>query len=236
MFLMMIQETHRRFVIRCKTSFNKEVIAFVNSNENSKIIELKPTNYAVPGLLEKGFKITTQTAIKVRMVKIILSSGEIEILLTSLYCQKLYSVEDFNFFYGLRWPIETIYGTQKNQLQMEQFSGHRVICIQQDYAASVFVANLQSLIIKQSEEYLQEINQTRKHNYKINKNVSLAAIKNNIVRLFINNEPSEILEKLQHVFEKNIEPIRPGRKFKRVIKVKYKRGKYRILTNYKRAI
>ena len=87
MFLMMIQETHRRFVIRCKTSFNKEVIAFVNSNENSKIIELKPTNYAVPGLLEKGFKITTQTAIKVRMVKIILSSGEIEILLTSLYCQ-----------------------------------------------------------------------------------------------------------------------------------------------------
>ena len=119
---------------------------------------------------------------------------------------------------------------------MEQFSGHRVICIQQDYAASVFVANLQSLIIKQSEEYLQEINQTRKHKYKINKNVSLAAIKNNIVRLFINNEPREILEKLQHVFEKNIEPIRPGRKFKRVIKVKYKRGKYRILTNYKRAI
>jgi len=46
MFLMMNQETPRHFVIRCKTSFNKEVIAFVNSNENSKIIDLKPTHLA----------------------------------------------------------------------------------------------------------------------------------------------------------------------------------------------
>ena len=61
---------------------------------------------------------------------------------------------------------------QKNQLQLEQFSGHRVICIQQDFHASVFVANLQSLLNKQCDKYLQHINLRRKYNYKINRNVS----------------------------------------------------------------
>ena len=38
------------------------------------------------------------------------------------------------------------------------------------------------------------------------------AMKNNIVRLFFNNNPAQILLELQHVFERNTEPIRPGRK------------------------
>jgi hypothetical protein len=125
---------------------------------------------------------------------------------------------------------------QKNQLQVEQFSGHRVVCVQQDFAASVFIANLQSLINKQCEAYLQDVNQNRKHNYKINRNVSWAAIKNNVVKLFLQNEPLKILIELQKIFEKNIEPIRPGRQYRREVKIKYKRGKYRTITNYKRAI
>lgn len=169
------------------------------------------------------------------MVKVKLPSGEIEILLTNLYHHVLYSVADLKYLYGLRWGIETVYDAQKNKLQLEQFSGHRVICIQQDYATSVFVANLQSLISKQCDDYLNEINQTRKYNYKINRNVSFAAVKNNIVRLFLNDEPYEILKQLEHIFKRNIEPIRPGRQLNRIKKMKHK-GKYRTLTNYKRAI
>lgn len=40
----------------------------------------------------------------------------------------------------MRWKIEITYSKQKNQLQMEIFSGHRVVCIEQDYAAGLFVA------------------------------------------------------------------------------------------------
>ena len=170
------------------------------------------------------------------MVKVKLPSGEIEILLTNLYDETLYSMADLKHLYGLRWGIETSYDSQKNKMQLEQFSGHRVICIQQDYAAGVFVANLQSLISKQCDEYLQEINRIRKYNYKINRNVSFASVKNNIVRLFFNDEPYEILKRLQHIFQRSIEPIRPGRQFKRIIKMNTNKRKYRTLTNYKRAI
>ena len=125
---------------------------------------------------------------------------------------------------------------QKNQQQLEQFSGHRVICIQQDYAAGIFVANLQSLIEKQSESFLQQTNSKRKYNYHINRNVSWAALKNNIVSLFLDNKPRVILEYLQKLFEQNLEPIRPGRNYPRLVKYKRKKGMHQTYTNYKRAI
>jgi Transposase DDE domain len=236
MYLMIHAERPKHFVIRCKADFNTEVKQLKKSRKNSKIIELKATSHAIAGLRTKGFIVTANTSIRVRIVKVKLSSGENEILLTNLYNEQLYTIDDLNYLYGMRWGIETSYGMQKNQLQLEQFSGHRVICIQQDFHASVFVANLQSLINKQCEGYLKKINTRRKYKYKINRNVSLGALKNNIVKLFFQNEPLDIMLKLQSIFELNTEPIRPGRQYTRTAKVKFRRGKYRTLTNYKRAI
>jgi len=236
MYLMQNEEIPRDFVIRCKVGFNKEVQAFVRSRKSSKIIELLPTASAIATLRKHGYIVTTKTPLKVRMVKFKLSTDEVEVLLTSLYSTKLFTIADLKYLYGLRWGIETTFGKQKNQQQMEQFSGHRVICIQQDYAAGLFVANLQSLIEKQCEIYLQKINTRRIHAYRINRNVSWASLKYNIVKLFLQNRPEEILLQLQKAFERNIEPVRPGRHNARIKKAKRLNGKYQTFTNYKRAI
>jgi hypothetical protein len=235
-YLMLNQETPRHFVMRCKTGFNKEVQAFMRSSKNSKIILLTPTTKAIATLREHGYIVPLNTSIKVHIVKVKLSSGATEVLFTNLYDEKLFAVEDLNYLYGLRWGIETTYYKQKNQLQMEQFSGHRVVCIMQDYAACLFVVNLQSLIEKQSEPYLQYINLRRKHRYRINRNVSWASLKHTIVRLFLENDTTTILLQLQKDFQRNIEPVRSGRKYLRVRKAKRLTGKYQILTKYKRAI
>ena len=236
MYLMMAEEKSRHFVIRCKKDFNNDVKQFINEKTNTKTIELSPTRYAIKALRLKGFVINKRTVIKIRMVKVELSTGEIEILLTNLYDEQEFTNEDLKFLYGMRWSIETSYGTQKNQLQLEQFSGHRVICIQQDFYASVFVSNIQSLINKQCESYVDQINKKRKHNYKINRNISWESLKNNIVHLFFIYEPKELLIKLQHLFERSTEPVRPNRTYERTKKVKFRRGKYKTLTNYKRAV
>ncbi len=213
MYLMLNEEMPRHFVMRCRSNFNEEVKQFLRSRKRSKIVYLTPDKNAIAMLGEHGYIVTKATALKVRMVRITLPTGEQEVLLTSLYDEKLYSIEDLYYLYGLRWKIETTYFKQKNQQQMEQFSGHRVICIQQDYAAGLFTANLQSLIEKQCENYLQQINAKRKYRYRINRNVSWASLKHNIVKLFLENKPSEILLYLQKAFERNIEPVRPGRKY-----------------------
>jgi hypothetical protein len=236
MYLMIHSEKTKHFVIRCKSDFNQEVKQFNKSNKTNELILLKATQVAIKSLREKGYIVTKNTEIKIRMVKIKLSSGETEILLTNLYSEQSYTMDDLYFLYGMRWTIETSYGTQKNQQQLEQFSGHRVICIQQDFHASVFINNLQSLISKQCDDYLKKTNPKRKFNHKINKNISWGLLKNNIVKLFYYNDELNLLLKLQDMFERHTEPIRPNRKYVRNKKVKFRRGKYRTLTNYKRAI
>lgn len=80
---------------------------------------------------------------------------------------------------------------------MEQFKEYRVICMQQDYVAELFVANLQSLIEKQSERYLHNVNKQRKHIYRINRNISWASLYHQIVRLFLHQSSRQILILLQ---------------------------------------
>lgn len=236
MYLMLNQERKRNFIMRCKTDFNKQVKEFVASDEYSRIVMLTPTDQAISKLKGYGYVLNSNTDIKVRMVKVLLKTGKVEILLTSLYDEQKYTLEDFKYLYGLRWNIETTYGIQKNQQQMEQFSGHRVICIEQDYAAGIFVSNLQSLVEKQSGSYIKQISKSRKYNYKINKNVSWAYLKHNIIKLFLEEDSEKILKEMQRHFQRNIEPIRPGRQYERHRKAKRSKGKYQTLTNYKRAI
>jgi len=138
------------------------------------------------------------------MVKVILPDGEIEVLLTNLFDDKIFTIKKLSSLYFMRWKIETSYGKQKNQLQMEICSGHRVVCIQQDYGADLFVANLQSIIEKQCDQKVQEISASRRYEYKINRNIRWASLKNRILKLFIqSNNSFETLMELQDLFIKH---------------------------------
>ena len=90
---------------------------------------------------------------------------------------------------------------------------------------------MSSFAIIQSDNYLKQISKKRKYDYKINKNLSWASLKFNIVRLFLNNNPKEILEELQKTFQQNLEPVRPDRQYQRQKKKKRTKGKYQTLTN-----
>lgn len=237
MYLLINQEEEPlHFLMRCRKNYNKEVIDFLKKDIRSEIVEITPGQNAIDQLKAHGFKISKSTKIRVRLAKVRLSTGEDEILITNLLDENLYTLADLYQLYDLRWGIETAFGKQKNQLQMEQFSGHKVISIQQDYAATLAIANLQSLIEKQCESYLVNLNLKRKYDYKINKNISWAHMKHNVVKLFLENEPKQILMKLEYEFKLNVEPIRPNRKYERNKKLRRFGGKYQTLTNYKRAI
>jgi hypothetical protein len=224
------------FVMRCKASFNREVKRFMESDETDIITGFRATDNAMKTLREQGYQITSEARVRVRPAKIKLSSGQTEVLSTNLFDRNKFSLADLSYLYSLRWPVETCYGREKNQQQLEQFSGHRVICMEQDYHAGIFTSNIQSLIEKQSKEYVDTVSRHRKHRYRINRNVSRAALKHNIVKLFLLEEPDRILSHLQELFEFHLEPVRPGRKFERKKKTTRLNGKYQTLTNYKRAI
>ena len=235
-YLLANEENPRHFLMRCKTTFSNEVKNFVAGNQTDAVTTIYPSLESVERLKEHGYLVTQKTGIKIRMVKVMLPDGEVEVLLTDLYDYKIFTLKKISDLYFMRWKIEISYGKQKNQLQMEIFSGHRVVCIEQDYAAGLFVANLQSIIEKQCDLEVKEISANRCYEYKINRNVSWASLKNRILKLFIqSNNSLTILIELQNLFIRNIEPVRPLRHSSRSLP-KRKRGKYQTFTNYRRAI
>ncbi|WP_299288367.1 transposase [uncultured Mucilaginibacter sp.] len=170
------------------------------------------------------------------MIKVILDDGTVEVLATNLFNNTDYPHDVFKELYFARWGIETKYDTIKNQLQLEAFSGQKVITIMQDFFITFFLSNLQEIIAKPCQSQLIRINRDRKGNYKINRNIAFGMMKNRIVEIFMIYNPEKILESLEALFIQHIEPIRPNRKYAHKRITVKARSKYQALTNYKRAI
>ena len=245
------------FVIRCKLGFSNVVKEFVKSSKNSDIIELKATSKAIKNLRARNFsieQINKNTKIRVLpiaigIVKVFLDNGELEVLCTSLIDEKEYPTFCFKQLYGKRWGIETYYDIIKNRFQIELFSGQTIHAILQDFHATIFMSNIQSLITMECEAKLVVLNKRRTtHDYKINTNVSVGRMKNTVILIFIFgfkeilteeqkiNHITQAIEKLSTRFLKNIIPIRAKRKTKRTKRKRNQRGKYRTLKNYRKAI
>ena len=71
-----------------------------------------------------------QKEVNIRVVKIKLDNGTEEILFTNL-TKKEATPEELKELYHTRWKIETNYDRLKNKLNIENFSGHRRILIEQ---------------------------------------------------------------------------------------------------------
>ena len=236
MFLHICQEKEKKFVMRCSVTQNKTVIDFVNSGKRNQIVEFTPNDEAIKQLYQMKYHVTKKTSIKVRLIRIELDDGSIEILATNLYDSKIYPTSQFKFLYFQRWKVETGINYFKNLYQIELFSGNTVESVHQDFYATIFTFNLHSILIKQCKSGVHKISQNRKYEYKINRAVTLGFIKGDLIRLFTNSNPVAILKKMEKEFLTELIPIRNNRKYKRIKKVKRLNGKYQTLTNYKQAI
>jgi len=69
----------------------------------------------------------------------------------------------------MRWGIETNIPLQKNIIQLESFSGLSVAAVEQDFYATVFMANLLSILIKDAQQTVEKTTLKRKYPMKINR-------------------------------------------------------------------
>ncbi len=203
----------RDFVIRMAKNSILQVQDFFSSDEKSKIIEIASLHQDSKDQLKRlglDFK-----PFKIRLVKVILDNGEIEVLATSLLNEEKYPSDIFKELYKKRWGIETNYDHLKNNLQIENFTGLTSLSIKQDFYANMFITNLQTLIAKDAQEEITKETKTRKRRYKINRNLSLGFMKDRIVQILMKND-DKYMEELKTLFKIEPVPIREGRKFPRI--------------------
>jgi hypothetical protein len=89
--------------------------------------------------------------LKLRLIRVELDTGEVEILITSLLDQQVHPLDQFAELYHLRWPVEEDYKTMKHWIEIENFSGKSVLSIYQDFHAKVFSKNLTSALVFQTQ-------------------------------------------------------------------------------------
>lgn len=199
-FITFIESRRLKYLMRVSSGFLKVVI---NAPNQDQIIEAKHKD----------------KVLKMRVIKFELESGIIETLVTNLFDETI-SAEDFKELYFKRWGIEVKYNEIKNKLQVENFTGKTVIAIEQDFYATMYLTNMVALAKKDANEVIQENskNKNLKFEYKVNTNVLIGKLKDTLITMLIIKNPwkrSKILKSIQSEIEKNIIPIRPGRKFVR---------------------
>ncbi len=199
-------------VVRLQRNFLSEFQEFWTNNKNSQIIEITECPEESKKRL-KEIDIPFQP-FKIRLVKVILDNDEIEVLATSLLDEEKYNYEIFKELYFKRWGIEVNYDHLKNHIEIGNFTGLSSTVIKQDFYANTFIANLQSIIMRDAQIELKKQKKYTKYEYKVNRNLSLGYMKNRIIKILTNNNPN-YLKELKQLFKIEPVPIRPNRKFPR---------------------
>ena len=148
----------------------------------------------------------------VRLVTVRLKSGELEVLVTSLLDEAAYPTEALAAVYWRRWGQETYYGRLKGRLDLEHASGKSVEAVEQDFGASVLLANVESVVSGPAQAQLSARTGQRRQPAQVNRAVSLHALKHRLIGLLSGREPAaQVLAELTRMFQANPVSVRAGR-------------------------
>jgi hypothetical protein len=201
------------FCARMSCTKWKIVRSFLQSNAKERIIFLPPPITSIKTAQQMGLDLSP---LKVRLIRIE-KAGKVQVLMTSLTDTKLYPYEVFADLYHKRWPVEEDYKIIKCRIEMENFSGQSALSVYQDFHSKVLLKNLVSVFSLPVNDVLANSTANRKYDYQINFTQAISKSKDVIVLLFqqTTSKLTQLIESLQDIFLKTIEPIRPGREYPR---------------------
>lgn len=206
------QTEQRHYCARLKANFHPEVTQFVASGKRSRVVSLRPNRVSAAQC--EAYYLPADP-ITLRLVRVELPSGEIEVLATSLLDEIRYPACGFAKLYARRWGVEEDYKREKQRLEIENFSGRSPGVLLQDVHAKVFAQNLTAIFVLLAQWLADERYRQRRREYRINFANALSKMKNTIVRLFLQDSPQEMCWRLLETMAGCVEAHRPGRSYPR---------------------
>jgi hypothetical protein len=204
------------FCARISVSSWVKVCKFVESGKKEQLVLITVPHSAKKECLAQGLP----TTIRLRLLRVELPSGEIEVLATTLFDQTRFPQEIFAALYHQRWGVEEDYKVLKLRTEFENWTGTSVHAVLQDFHAKVLSKNIAFIIAHHAQPVVAEQTKGRQYVYQVNMTNLIAKMKGVIVLLLTQSDIDPLLEGLWEQMLKTIEPIRPGRSEPRNKKVK----------------
>lgn len=203
------------FICRCSCGCFAAVQQLMERDQAG--VSLRVSLWAPQDQIAECKRLGLPLELRVRFVTLRLSTGELEVLATSLLNEQAYPTECFSGTYWQRWGIETFYGRLKGRLDLENFSGQTVVAVQQDFQATLFLSNLESVIRASAQSQLaQPSAKERKNPVQVNRAVSFHALKYRVIELLASDVPLEqVLTNVEQWLGHNPVSVRKDRKVTR---------------------
>ncbi len=99
--------------------------------------------------------------IQVRVTKIVLPGGEMEILVSSTFLMEIITEAEMKELYAMRWGVEEGFKKLKPKMKLEQFGCRRHEGVCQEFYAHIFMMNLVTIIGNEAEEAIVAKTETR---------------------------------------------------------------------------
>jgi hypothetical protein len=197
-WLATLVKQNRHFVIRCgRNSFAPVRAMFGGKGVDSRQVTLNPHSSKRADIRRRALPLQ----LTVRLVRLTLPNGDIEVLVTDLLDESRYPTDEFGPLYRRRWGIETFFGRLKSRLLLENFSGFSPEVVRQDFFATIFITGLESLLTDTAKAQLQARSQQTQHLYQVNRAVSFNAVKNHVLELlYSDTDLDTLLPQLTRLF------------------------------------
>ncbi len=178
------------YVMRVSSTFYREVL---NTTTDDETVTILVTPERARALKKQGTPMPVGTRVTVRVWKVALPTGETEILVTNVPADRLSHAEAKSLYFK-RWGIETDFGDLKHKFEVENFSGKTPLVIAQDYYATIFLANMAS-VIEQDAQAEWEAHRDQLHRkyaeYKINTNILVGTLKYRLWEIIVEEDPQK---------------------------------------------
>jgi DDE family transposase len=202
-------------VIRFPRQSFTAVNAFWAAPEPEQVVPLAVTSKAWAYVAEHHLP----TTLTVRFIKVVLPTGEVEVLGTDLLDAQTYPAAEFREVYGWRWGHETYHDRLKNIFEVERFSGTSVRAIEQDFYGVIFLATVESIVNKPAQAQLTAHGPARDcaNPPKVNRAVSYVAVLDHVVELWCDSRrtAAETLAAIEQLLLTAPTRHRTGRHFER---------------------
>lgn len=158
-----------------------------------------------------GYTVQRKVAFPLRLIRVDLPDGEVEVLLTTLLHRRYHHHRHFADLYHRRWGGETALFVLKSYFQAAHFSAYTLPGVEQDLWSLFAMYNVQSILHHGVEKPLAKINRQRQYRYQINRNVGIGLIKRSTCYLFLDEvrgwyaRTKVLLDDLL----RHLEPVRP---------------------------
>tara|TARA_R110002110_G_scaffold250321_1_gene466417 strand:- start:314 stop:1462 length:1149 start_codon:yes stop_codon:yes gene_type:complete len=199
------------FIMRVGLGQWNEAKDFAESGETERLVKLKVPLWVREEWKDEGVELANE--IEARLVRVELSTNEVEILLTDLVDDEVYPAGEFDGIYHKRWGIEESYKTLKCKVEIENWSGRTPHAVEQDFQAAIVMMNIAQTLAFFKGPAVENQTSERGHAYKVNVKRTIAVVRDQLSALYeaCDEKTERILRLIGDRITKALTLVRPGR-------------------------